>query len=116
MSKVRIINDKTGEVRFVSPFVANQTETLKHKGYRVEDLPQKKEDPIPEQGLVSDTINEPLVEETIQEDENLNEPIKEETNSIEAPTDELVFDDLIEEQPAKVKGKPGPKPKNTVTE
>lgn len=38
MSKVRIINDETGDVKWVSPYVAGQPDQLKQFGYRVEDL------------------------------------------------------------------------------
>ncbi len=41
MSKVRIINDETGDIKFVSPYVANQPEQLKQYGYRIEDLKVK---------------------------------------------------------------------------
>ena len=38
MSKVRIINDETGDVKFVSSYVAGQSDQLAQYGYRVEDL------------------------------------------------------------------------------
>ena len=38
MSKVRIIHKKTGEVKYVSSYVAQQTKQLDAYGYKVEDM------------------------------------------------------------------------------
>lgn len=89
MSKVRIINDKTGDVKHVSSYVANQPDQLKAYGYRIEDLKV-----VAEKTKI--IIHNPIVS---TEAESLFE-----------------MEESFTESP-KPKGKPGPKPKNqTVTE
>lgn len=102
MSKVRIINEKTGDVKFVSPMVAKDTRQLKAYGYVVQDLGEKKD-----LGLIYTPPIEP------EEVNDANDLIANESNE---PTEDLHFENIADEQPAKVKGKPGPKKKETVTE
>lgn len=65
MSKVRIINDKTGEVKWVSSYVAEQTKQLATYGFRVEDPkvtfafePLNKEVKEPENTDETEVVNE----------------------------------------------------------
>jgi hypothetical protein len=43
MGTIRIINDKTGQVKFVSEIVANNTKTLEMYGFKVQHLGNKEE-------------------------------------------------------------------------
>jgi hypothetical protein len=43
MGTIRIINDKTGQVKFVSEVVANNTKTLEMYGFKVQHLEKKEE-------------------------------------------------------------------------
>jgi hypothetical protein len=43
MGTIRIINDKTGQVKFVSEIVANNTKTLEMYGFKVQHLEKKVE-------------------------------------------------------------------------
>jgi hypothetical protein len=54
MDKVRIINKKTGAVKFVMPHVANDVRTMNMYGFVIEDL-KVKEESRPEINL---TVNE----------------------------------------------------------
>ena len=90
MSKVRIINSKTGDVKFVSPMVAKDTKQLKAYGYVVQDLEKK---------------------EVVTEIETITKDIEDLEEELEAP----LFDNLVDEQPTIERKKPGPKPKQ-VTE
>ncbi len=41
MDDIRIINDKTGDVKYVSQLVANDTKMLAYYGFRIQNLPKK---------------------------------------------------------------------------
>jgi len=99
MSKVRIINSKTGEVKFVSSVVAKQIQQLATYGFKVQDLEKKEVDKV----SYTDNIDSLLMEETRNESDVL---------ILQTGT----FDNLVDEQPTIERKKPGPKPKNQVTE
>lgn len=43
MGKVRILNTKTGHVKYVMPHIANNTKLMKSYGFIIQDLAEKRE-------------------------------------------------------------------------
>jgi len=99
MSKVRIINDETGDVKYVSAYVAGQADQLAQYGYRVEDLKAK--------GII-------ILEEVGELESEQKDLFKEEEylSKFDTPREsEIQYAEQNIKSNAIERKKPGPKPK-----